>query len=63
MKIDWSKLNKMHFVVWYIITIFVILGIASLTNNVMFAIITGHIGYLLFMSMSITEYVVENKSK
>lgn len=61
MKIDWSKLNKGYIIVWYIITIFVILGM-SIFTTLIFAIVVGHIGYLLFIGISIVEYAIENKT-
>lgn len=61
MKVDWSKLSKGHIIIWYIITIFVILGIAIFTKNLVYAIVIGHIGYSIFMGTSIIEYAIENR--
>jgi len=60
-RIDWSKLNKMYILIWYIISIIVMCVLYIWTNNILFSFITSHLGYLIFIGTSIIEYMIENR--
>jgi len=62
MKIDWSKLNKIYFILWYLVTIPLFLLIGYLLNwHIIVSLVTGHLMWFINMAFSLAKYITENR--